>query len=215
MQISSREVVLNFLQFAQDAEILAAGRLMSPREIDDFRFEDGSRIRAEISGWTFCGDVNPTMLDMLAQGEPVSHSVAIWKAPLGTPVLVQQQQAGEWAHRFIVALAGRTVRECIAAIGRTQINLSLSKRFGETALVLPIPFSTEWISALEQTVPLENVAATTLANDLVSASLRFLRPDAMEGHCEGIRTACVSAVWTHEMKALLEAYLPSVSNAMH
>ncbi|TXH88485.1 MAG: hypothetical protein E6Q78_10525 [Rhodoferax sp.] len=214
MQYSSIEVVAKFLQFVSEAEILASGRLMSPQELEEFRYQDGSPIDPAVSGWTFCGDVNPKMLDLIAAGEKIRHSATIWKAPEGTYVLALQQQVENWAHRFIVPLSGQSIRQCVSDVGCIPIIISLSTRFGDLARVLAIPFSPELVEAHEYIVDLEKVSVFALADDIVSASLHFLRPDAMCGDGQSIKAVCVSAVAAPEVRAFLEAHQPSVSSMM-
>lgn len=66
------------------------------------------------AGWCLEGTLHPALYDAIAQNGLQGQEGRIVTLPNGHRFLVLSQQAGVWQHRFVWALEGTVVRQCLA-----------------------------------------------------------------------------------------------------
>ncbi|GAB3766231.1 hypothetical protein GCM10028796_25130 [Ramlibacter monticola] len=195
------------------ADKLSLGLLMDPEEVVRTvapRYPDAVSNR-----WWVCGNLHRGMF-AAAQAAPLRHLGKVILTPQGTKYLVLAQQAGAWQHRLMLQLAGRQMRDFLAASLDIGFELSLGCAGEEEGLLVQ---DCRFVSALlgemdlqRETVPrmsphLLRKEACMVASSLLSPSEVCVEELQVPHH------VCVSIVASDELvAAVMESDRPDQGN---
>ncbi len=157
---------------------IAAGRLMSPAEVQD-ALSDRKDVPPAVAGWYLCGSVHPDMYSSLrAAGRELSHRAVVFPTSSGRQYLVVGQQVGEWEHRFVLPLLGSTVAEFVRALEGQPLRLSLSTESEGLALVTEVPLYSGEVRACNEAVGALDAPLAALFEESAAAAVSMLVPEA-------------------------------------
>jgi hypothetical protein len=101
------------------------GTLMSPTEVARATAGRDSPVYGALHRWTLCGDVSPTVFELVQAvqmgSSRTNERVTAFSSPAGHGYVVFTHQIGSFQHRYLVPLYDSRVKECLEHITRDGV----------------------------------------------------------------------------------------------
>ncbi len=124
---------------------LGFGYLLTPQELRAATRDCGQT--QKLGGWCLWGSLHPAMYASVEKHGLQAQQGHVVTGPGGHTFFVLAQQAGTWQHRFVWAMYGDQVNECLRSSDTAPLNIALNTAgnpdslFATCALTLPEPAS--------------------------------------------------------------------------
>lgn len=195
--------------FAVTQNVLSIGRLMSPGDIAE-AMQTRSKIEKEvIKGWHICGEMHPDMWKLAYRNPDLLKTRLQTMRPTdgkGCAFAFIFQEIDDWQHRFVIPLAGPSVRGFVDSLENESVSISMANRENENAFTRSIcipdgakkdireSFRTEWTDPIGQ------------FQDASTLCLRMMLPDFVPPiAARAINWACVTLVVPDDIRALSQS----------
>jgi hypothetical protein len=191
---------------AVQQNVLSLGRLMSPKDITAAMQSRSENEKEAIKGWHVCGEMHPDMWKLACGRHELLKTRLQIMAPtdgVGCAYAFIFQEIDDWQHRFVIPLAGPSVRGFVDALGSEAISISMANRENDHAIVrsLFIPdaarkdiqasFQHDWQDPVGQ------------LQDASMLSLRLMLPEFVGPiAAPAIKSACVTLVVPDDIREL-------------
>lgn len=191
---------------AVENNVLSIGRLMSPADITAAMQARSEKEKEVIKGWHVCGEIHPEMWKLVYGRHELLKTRLQIMSPTdgnGCAYAFIFEEIDDWQHRFVIPLAGPSVRGFVDALKSETISISLANRANDHTIVrsLVIPdaarkdiqasFQHDWQDPVGQ------------LQDASMLSLRLMLPQFVEPiAAPAINWACVTLVVPEDIRAL-------------
>lgn len=150
---NATEFLQGVLALAREEQLMSEGRLMSSTQVAVALSATTPRSQL-FDGWFLCGDIHPELFEKLKTGLQAKPMVWMKEGETGVRYFLFAQQFGNWQHRFLVPLIGKSARQFLRDIQVSGVGVSLSTVTMHEAVVSRLAPSADLKRFIELEVPM-------------------------------------------------------------
>lgn len=203
---NATEFLQGVLALAREEQLMSEGRLMSSTQVAEALSVATPRSQL-FDGWFLCGDIHPELFEKLKTGLQAKPMVWMKEGETGVRYLLFAQQFGNWQHRFVMPIIGKSASQFLTDMQVSGVGVSLSTVTMHEAVVSRLAPSAELKKFMELEVPrsLDTRALGALFEEVTLLASGLLAPGALNEGSKGVERACLTVVFTDELAGQVKA----------
>lgn len=200
-----KELAIKLHELAE-RQLHAIGRLMTPEEVALAMRDRSQMEKDEVRGWAVCGEMHHAMWKVCQfSGENFASSIQVFEVEDAPGYAVIIQECGNWQHRILLPLLGKTVSRFIDSLQRGLMRFSIANNKTNYALQIPLSVDPKVHEELVNAKQEEVDTPLTRLIDMLHLSVLLSEPSYLKPlKAPSIEHVCVTLIIPPEIRELME-----------